>query len=204
MRGPCISSFFTLIGTVSITEDGNGSITGVFLPSDNLPSMDQGETPALKEAAKQIEEYLSGKRTEFDLEMSYEVSDFRSKVMGEISKIPYGTVRTYGEVAEAIGRPGSSRAVGTACRENPLPILIPCHRVIPTTGGYGNYAGGTGLKRKLLNLEGVHLDRLPQDARGISRAGLRQVHVQAHPRQGRHHGRPRPETEGDCQTDHLR
>ena len=161
MRGPCIASFFTLIGTVSLTEDGNGRITGLFLPSDNLPSMDQVETPALKEAAKQIEEYLSGKRTEFDLDIFYDVSDFRSKVMEEIARIPYGTVRTYKEVAEAMGCPGSSRAVGMACRENPLPILIPCHRVIPATGGYGNYAGGTALKRKLLNLEGVHLDRLP-------------------------------------------
>ena len=157
MRGSCIASFFTLLGTVSITEDGHGMITGVYLPCSNLPSMDQCETPALKEAAKQINEYLAGKRTEFDLDLYYDGSDFRSRVMEELNRIPYGEVRTYKQVAEAIGYPNSMRAVGTACRDNPLPILVPCHRVIPSTGGYGNYNGGVSMKKKLLNLEGVHL-----------------------------------------------
>ncbi|MBE6518936.1 MAG: methylated-DNA--[protein]-cysteine S-methyltransferase [Thermoplasmata archaeon] len=158
MRGPCISSFFTLLGTISITEDGEGMITGVFLPCDNLPPMDQSETPALVSAAKQINEYLAGKRTEFDLDLRYDGSDFRSRVMEELNRIPYGEVRTYKQVAEAIGYPTSVRAVGMACAENPLPILVPCHRVVPSSGGYGNYAGGTSMKKKLLNLEGVFLD----------------------------------------------
>jgi len=157
MRGSCIASFFTLLGTVSITEDGNGMITGVYLPCSNLPPMDQCETPVLKEAAKQINEYLAGSRTEFDLDLYYDGSDFRSRVMEELNRIPYGEVRTYKQVAEAIGYPNSMRAVGTACRENPLPILVPCHRVIPAIGGYGNYNGGTSMKKKLLNLEGVFL-----------------------------------------------
>ena len=158
MRGACICSFLTLIGTINISEDGEGMITGVYLPCSNLPAMDEAETPALREAAKQINEYLAGKRTEFDLDLRYDGSDFRSGVMEELNRIPYGEVRTYKEVADAIGYPRSMRAVGTACAENPMPILVPCHRVVPSTGGYGNYAGGTYLKKRLLNLEGVHLD----------------------------------------------
>ncbi len=141
-------------------------ITGVYLPCSNLPPMDQCETPALKEAARQINEYLAGKRTDFDLDLRYDGSDFRSRVMEELNRIPYGEVRTYKEIAEAIGYPNSMRAVGSACRDNPLPILVPCHRVIPSTGGYGNYSGGVSIKKKLLNLEGVELDRLSQDPEG--------------------------------------
>jgi len=164
MRGECIHSFFTLIGTISVTEDGEGMITGVYLPCDNLPSMDQYQSPALKDAAEQINEYLAGKRMEFDLDLRFDGSDFRSRVMEELNRIPYGEVRTYGQIAESIGYPNSMRAVGTACRENPMPILVPCHRVVPSSGGYGNYRGGTSMKKKLLNLEGVHLDRLQSHA----------------------------------------
>ena len=158
MRGECIWSFLTLLGTVNISEDGDGMITGVYLPCSNLPAMDQCETEALKEAAKQINQYLAGKRMEFDLDLKYDGSDFRSRVMEELNRIPYGEVRTYKQIAEAIGYPNSMRAVGLACKENPLPILVPCHHVIPSTGGYGNYSGGISLKKKLLNLEGIHLD----------------------------------------------
>ena len=161
MRGSCIWSFLTLLGTVSISEDGEGMITGVYLPCSNLPPMDQCETDALKEAAKQINQYLSGKRMEFDLDLYYDGSDFRCRVMEELNRIPYGEVRTYKQIAEAIGYPNSTRAVGTACSENPLPILVPCHRVVPSSGGIGNYSGGISMKRRLLDLEGVRFDRLP-------------------------------------------
>jgi methylated-DNA-[protein]-cysteine S-methyltransferase len=169
MRGSRIWSYFTLLGTISIAENGEGEIIGLYLPCDNLPPMDQGETDALADAAKQINEYLAGKRMDFDLDLYYDGSDFRSRVMEELNMIPYGEVRTYKEIAEAIGYPNSMRAVGKACADNPLPILVPCHRVVPSTGGYGNYRGGLALKRRLLNLEGVHLDRLPRDARGVHR-----------------------------------
>jgi len=158
MRGSCIWSYLTLLGTVNISEDGDGMITGVYLPCSNLPAMDQCETSALDEAAKQINQYLAGKRSEFDLDLRYDGSDFRSRVMEELNNIPYGEVRTYRQIAEAIGYPNSSRAVGTACRDNPLPILVPCHRVIPSTGGIGNYSGGVSIKRRLLEIEGVHID----------------------------------------------
>ena len=148
MRGPCISSFITLLGTMSISEDGEGRITGIYLPNSNLPPMEDRETDTRAEAAS-----LSGKRREFDLELSYEGSEFRMAVMDSMRRIPYGEVRTYKQLAEMAGSPNAYRAVGTVCSENPLPIVIPCHRVIPASGGIGSYSGGTALKRRLLEHE---------------------------------------------------
>ena len=155
MRGPCIFSFITLIGTVSISEDGEGRITGVYLPNSNLPAMDDHETDALSEAAAQLEEYFSGKRREFDLELSYEGSGFRMAVLDSIRRIPYGEVRTYGDIAKDAGSPNAYRAVGTVCSENLIPIIIPCHRVVAAGGGIGGFGGGLDKKRILLRTEGI-------------------------------------------------
>ena len=141
MRGPCILSCITLIGTVSITEDGD------------LPCMDEGETDVLLEAADQLNQYFSGKRREFDIPLSYDGSEFRMSVLDALRDIPYGETRTYAQIAEAVGSPRAYRAVGTACAENPIPIVIPCHRVVPSTGGVGSYAGGSSMKRRLLDFE---------------------------------------------------
>lgn len=153
MAGPCIFSCITLIGTVSISEDGEGRITGVYLPSSNLPCMEEDETDVLLEAADQLNQYFAGKRRGFDLPLFYEGSEFRMSVLDALRDIPYGEVRTYAEIAEEVGSPRAYRAVGTACAENPLPIIIPCHRVVPSTGGVGSYAGGSALKRRLLDFE---------------------------------------------------
>ena len=153
MHGPCILSCITLIGTESITEDGDGNVTGVYLPNSNLPCMDEAETDVLLEAADQLNQYFSGKRRDFDLPLSYDGSEFRVSVLDALRDIPYGETRTYAQVAEAVGSPRAYRAVGTACAENPLPIVIPCHRVVPTAGGVGSYAGGSSMKRRLLEFE---------------------------------------------------
>lgn len=153
MSTPHIFSYITLIGTVSISDDGDGRITGIYLPNSNLPAMDNRETDAIAEAAGQIGEYLSGKRRTFELELAYEGSGFRTAVMDSIMGIPYGEVRTYREVAEAAGSPNAFRAVGTVCSTNPLPIVVPCHRVVPSSGGLGSYSGGVSLKRRLLDHE---------------------------------------------------
>lgn len=153
MHGPCIFSCITLIGTVSITEDGEGRITGLYLPSSNLPCMEDRETDILSEATGQLNEYFSGKRRSFDLPLSYQGSEFRTAVLESLMRIPYGEVRTYAQVAEDVGSPRAFRAVGTACAENPIPIIIPCHRVVPSSGGVGNYAGGSSLKRRLIDFE---------------------------------------------------
>ncbi len=105
------------------------------------------------EAEKQITEYLCGTRTSFDLELDLKVSDFQRKVLNEVSAIPYGTVKTYGEIARKLNMPGGSRAVGTANARNPIPIIVPCHRVV-AVNGLGGYGGGLELKAKLLKLEG--------------------------------------------------
>ena len=156
MRDPCIFSFLTLIGTVSVTEDGEGRITGVYLPNGNLPAMDERETDILDEASGQLNEYFSGRRKRFDLPLAYESTPFRTAVMDAVREIPYGEIRTYSQLAKAAGSPNAFRAAGSVCASNPLPILIPCHRVVPSSGGIGRYAYGTSMKRRLLELEREH------------------------------------------------
>ncbi|MDO5862470.1 MAG: methylated-DNA--[protein]-cysteine S-methyltransferase [Thermoplasmata archaeon] len=153
MSGPCIHSFISIIGSLSVTEDGEGRITGLYLPCQNLPAMDDRETDALADAAAQVNEYLSGRRRDFDVELSYEGTDFFRAVMEAMVCIPYGETRTYAQVAEAAGSPKAFRAVGSACAANPIPIIVPCHRVVPASGGIGNYSGGTSIKRRLLEIE---------------------------------------------------
>lgn len=152
MRDPCIHSFITIIGSVSVTEDGEGNITGVFLPNQNLPPMDERDSNILVEAEAQVNEYLSGRRTRFDLPLSIEGTGFRMAVLEAISDIPFGETRHYSDIAELVGSPRAYRAVGTACAENPVPLIIPCHRVVPMTG-IGKYAGGVSLKKRLLDME---------------------------------------------------
>lgn len=153
MRGACISSYITLIGTISITDDGDGNITGVYLPNANLPCMDEHESDVIAEAAGQINEYLNGSRRQFDLPMVLDGSGFTLDVLESIQGIPYGETRTYSEIAESIGSPRSFRAVGNVCARNTLPIVIPCHRVLPSAGGIGSYTGGSSLKKRLLDHE---------------------------------------------------
>ena len=130
-----------------------GNITNLYLPCCNLPAADVKETDVLAEAAEQLEEYVSGSRKQFDLPLHAEGTEFASSVWEEISKIPYGKTVTYSELAGRIGNPKAYRAVGTACGNNPIPIFIPCHRVVPSSGGIGSYAGGSLMKHKLLALE---------------------------------------------------
>ncbi len=178
MHRSCIFSCITLIGTVSITEDGEGNITGVYLPNSNLPCMDEAETNILLEAANQLNGYFAGKRRAFDLPLSYGGSAFRVAVTEALLDIPYGEVRTYAEVAEAAGSPRAYRAVGIVCAENPLPIVVPCHRVVPSSGGIGGYTGGSALKRKLLEFERENVDgRLSHDARSRLGPGARQIQL---------------------------
>ena len=148
-----IYSKITLIGTVSISEDGDGNLTGVYLPNVNLPQMDVSESQVISEAFDQVDEYLSGKRRKFDLPLDYGVTGFRRDVLEAIEKIPYGSTRTYKDIAEEIGSPKAYRAVGTACAANPLPIIIPCHRVVGAGGALTGYAGGIDKKQWLLRME---------------------------------------------------
>jgi methylated-DNA-[protein]-cysteine S-methyltransferase len=118
------------------------------------PPPDSMESPAFfKEAARQIGAYFQGKRKEFTLSISPQGTAFQLRVWKELCRIPYGQTISYRELARRVGRPTAWRAVGAANRHNPLPIVIPCHRVIGSNGRLAGYYGGTHLKEYLLKLE---------------------------------------------------
>ena len=102
---------------------------------------------------RRLEEYFAGKRQHFDLRIAPRGTDFQQRVWQALRGIPYGTTRSYGEIAKAIGNPGASRAVGAACRANPIPIVIPCHRVVGADGSLVGFAGGLPVKKSLLSME---------------------------------------------------
>jgi len=108
---------------------------------------------ALKEPIRQLRAYFAGELEEFDLALAPQGTPFQQKVWSNIRKIPYGETTTYGEVARRIGNPNASRAVGLANGSNPIPIIIPCHRVIGANGKLTGYGGGLPIKEKLLALE---------------------------------------------------
>ncbi|HKM13667.1 MAG TPA: methylated-DNA--[protein]-cysteine S-methyltransferase, partial [Candidatus Methanomethylophilaceae archaeon] len=126
---------------------------GLYFPCSNLPIAEDKETEIIAEAISQVNEYFSGKRKKFELPLTCKGTEFQELVWSALSEIPYGETVTYGELAAKLGNPKSSRAVGTACAKNPLPIIVPCHRVVQSSGGIGSYAGGKKLKEDLLNLE---------------------------------------------------
>lgn len=108
----------------------------------------------LDDAAREIDEYFSGRRTSFDVPLDRSLSSgFRLLVQQHLSDIAHGRTETYKEVAEVLGNPGAVRAVGTACATNPLPVVVPCHRVLRSDGSLGGYRGGLEAKAVLLQLE---------------------------------------------------
>jgi methylated-DNA-[protein]-cysteine S-methyltransferase len=115
------------------------------------------EAPArLDEARRELDLYFAGKLTEFDLPLDWRLTaGFRAKVQHAIARIPYGQTRTYTEMARSAGNERAVRAAGTACGSNPLPIVVPCHRVLRAGGALGGYGGGLPMKRALLKLEGI-------------------------------------------------
>jgi len=148
-------SFQTVIGEFGVVES-NGKIVEVLLPGETMP-MDivLGETKLLLEARRQLEEYLDGERKEFDLPIFYESTDFIEAVWSSLRNIAYGTTNSYKDIAISVGKPKAARAVGMANNRNPLPIIIPCHRVIGSKGKMVGYAGGLNLKKQLLELERI-------------------------------------------------
>jgi methylated-DNA-[protein]-cysteine S-methyltransferase len=108
------------------------------------------------EARRQLDEYFAGTRHEFDLEVDLRPArDFGRAVLKELARVPYGELTTYGTLASRAGRPRAARAVGTVMNGNPVPIVLPCHRVVGSTGSLVGYAGGLDRKRTLLELEGA-------------------------------------------------
>jgi len=144
----------TIIGKVSVSDDGEENIDGIYLPNSNLPFRECRECSVMAEAARQIDEYLTGKRITFDLPLKVEGTDFQKSVWNELCSIPYGETASYADIAKRVGRPAASRAVGNACAANPIPLIIPCHRVVASVG-LGGFSGGLALKRKLMEIEGI-------------------------------------------------
>lgn len=117
------------------------------------PYVEQGETPVLNEAANQLAEYFAGKRTAFTVSLQPAGTEFQKRVWQALTEIPFGETTTYGNLAAAIGNPKGARAVGLANNRNPIPIFIPCHRVVGANGSLTGYRGGLQLKQILLDLE---------------------------------------------------
>lgn len=142
----------TLIGKIGIVEEDNTIVELLFINED-IREFKDVKTPLLEEARKQLDEYFKGKRRVFKLPFNLKGTEFQKKVWKALLDIPYGETFSYKEVAKNIGNENASRAVGNANNKNPLPIFIPCHRVIGANGKLVGYAGGLDIKVKLLELE---------------------------------------------------
>ena len=142
-----------------------GDVGGLALISFPEGSMHQDPDPewtendaAFVEAKRQLGEYFEGKRRDFDLPLNLGGTEFQLQVLDELQKIPYGETRSYGDIARRIGRPRAVRAVGAANGRNPVPIIVPCHRVIGSGGSLTGFGGGLETKKALLRLESENSD----------------------------------------------
>ena len=146
--------FDTPLGQMALGEE-NGAICRLYLPGRPMPRLMSHSTPLLERGREQLLEYLEGRRREFTLPLAPAGTPFQCRVWAALQAIPYGRTCTYRELALAVDCPRGFRAVGMANHRNPIPILIPCHRVVGADGSLTGYAGGLELKRALLELEGA-------------------------------------------------
>jgi len=143
----------TAFGTISLIED-QGALIRLFLPSEPISvHIPAGDSPLLQAAFAELTEYFDASRREFSLPLRAVGTPFQQSVWSELATILYGAVRGYGEVAKRLGKPGAARAVGMACHRNPLPIFVPCHRVVGAGGDLTGFGGGIPMKKALLDLE---------------------------------------------------
>lgn len=115
------------------------------------------KAPVLRQAANELKEYMAGERRAFSVMFEVDGTDFQCRVWQELCAIPFGEVRSYADIARALDKPAATRAVGAANGKNPLPIFIPCHRVIASDGSLAGFSAGVEVKRALLAREGVFL-----------------------------------------------
>lgn len=140
------------IGRIAIVEKDN-KIVRLCLDGDPLPEAETKDTPLLREAAAQLKSYLKGELERFDLPLAPEGTEFMTAVWDVLLTIPFGETMTYKEVARRINAPNACRAVGMAANRNPVPIFIPCHRLVGSDGSLTGYRGGLALKERLLEME---------------------------------------------------
>ncbi|MBM7171296.1 methylated-DNA--[protein]-cysteine S-methyltransferase [Streptomyces sp. G44] len=162
------------IGPLLLAATGSGLVTVAFHATDDVrdKAVDRlgsrlgaepvraPDSPLLAEPIRQLAAYFAGGRRDFELPLDWSlISGFNRQVLRElVSGVPFGTVVGYGDLARRVGQPGAAQAVGVAMGANPLPVVVPCHRVVESDGGIGGFGGGLETKRRLLALEGV----LPQ------------------------------------------
>jgi methylated-DNA-[protein]-cysteine S-methyltransferase len=159
----------TPIGVLTI-ESNDKAVTLITLPREAgehfqaakermpAPKSKDGPVPEpLAMAVAQLQEYFAGRRRQFDLPLELDGTEFQRRVWLNLAEIPYGETVSYAELAMIVGRPHAYRAVGQANGANPIPIVLPCHRVLASGGGLGGYGGGLPMKRSLLALEGVEI-----------------------------------------------
>ena len=145
--------FSTPLGPMALAGEGE-AITHLYLPGHPTPRLVSHPTPLLLEGERQLLEYLGGRRKVFDLPLNPQGTPFQCRVWQALEAIPWGETRTYRDIALAVDSPRGFRAVGMANHHNPIPIFIPCHRVVGADGSLTGYAGGLELKKALLSLEG--------------------------------------------------
>ncbi|MFJ8198396.1 methylated-DNA--[protein]-cysteine S-methyltransferase [Streptomyces sp. NPDC096152] len=144
-------------GPLTLVAD-DGVLSGLYMAGQRHRPAEEtfGERArlaALDAAEEQLEAYFAGRLTEFTLELRLDGTPFQRRVWEQLRSIPYGLTRTYGDLAEALGNPGASRAVGLANGRNPIGVIVPCHRVVGADGSLTGYGGGLDRKRRLLDFE---------------------------------------------------
>jgi methylated-DNA-[protein]-cysteine S-methyltransferase len=149
-------------GTLLLAATGRGLCRISFDPEPDLDELARSfgarvlRVPGrLDPVQRELDEYFSGNRQEFDVVLDLRATPFQEQVLHELARVPFGRVETYGSLAERIGKPHAARAVGGALNRNPIPIVLPCHRVVGSNGSLVGYAGGLDRKLALLRLEGA-------------------------------------------------
>lgn len=142
------------IGELQLFSNGH-HIVRINFPNEGTEPAAEGNDPVLDSCASQLAEYFRGARRHFQLPLAPQGTEFQLAVWRALADIPFGETRSYGDIARAIDRPRAVRAVGAANGRNPLPIVVPCHRVIGSDGSLTGFAGGLAAKTRLLALEGA-------------------------------------------------
>jgi methylated-DNA-[protein]-cysteine S-methyltransferase len=142
-----------------VLETTDTALTQIRLPGSTAAKVVPARAGGvMADALTQLREYFAGRRRVFDLPLELSGTSFQCAVWETLADIPYGATVSYGELAEMVGRPRAFRAVGQANGANPIPIVLPCHRVLASGGKIGGYGGGLAMKRRLLALEGLEID----------------------------------------------
>ena len=148
----------TPVGTLTLVAGGGGLRELLWAGEPPPAGATEGRDAVLAAAAEQLRDYFAGRRTAFDLELELHGTAFQRRAWLALSEIPYATTRSYGEQARMLGAPRAARAVGAANGRNPLPIVLPCHRLVGTDGSLTGFGGGLDVKQRLLALESNALE----------------------------------------------